>query len=33
VAFNKSLEPAFEALERFADDPLVTLGVRTSTAR
>jgi virulence factor Mce-like protein len=28
VAFNKSLEPAFEALERFASDPLVTLGVQ-----
>ena len=28
VAFNKSLVPAFEALERFADDPLVTLGVQ-----
>jgi virulence factor Mce-like protein len=28
VAFNKSLKPAFEALERFADDPLVTLGVK-----
>ena len=28
VAFNNSLEPAFEALERFAEDPLVTLGVR-----
>ena len=27
VAFNNSLKPAFEALERFADDPLVTLGV------
>ena len=35
VAFNKRLKPAFEALERFADDPLVTLGVAatsTSTA-
>jgi virulence factor Mce-like protein len=28
VAFNKRLKPAFEALERFADDPLVSLGVR-----
>ena len=28
VAFNNSLVPAFEALERFADDPLVTLGVQ-----
>ena len=28
VAFNKSLEPAFEALDRFASDPLVSLGVR-----
>jgi phospholipid/cholesterol/gamma-HCH transport system substrate-binding protein len=28
VAFNNRLKPAFEALERFADDPLVTLGVR-----
>jgi phospholipid/cholesterol/gamma-HCH transport system substrate-binding protein len=28
VAFNNSLKPAFEALERFAEDPLVTLGVR-----
>ena len=28
VAFNESLKPAFEALERFADDPLVSLGVR-----
>ncbi|HEX5923637.1 MAG TPA: MlaD family protein [Baekduia sp.] len=28
VAFNNSLKPAFEALERFADDPLVTLGVK-----
>ena len=27
VAFNNSLKPAFEALERFAEDPLVTLGV------
>ncbi len=28
VAFNESLKPAFAALERFADDPLVTLGVK-----
>jgi virulence factor Mce-like protein len=28
VAFNHRLEPAFEALQRFAEDPLVTLGVR-----
>jgi virulence factor Mce-like protein len=28
VAFNKRLVPLFQALERFADDPLVTLGVR-----
>jgi virulence factor Mce-like protein len=28
VAFNDRLKPAFEALERFAEDPLVTLGVR-----
>jgi virulence factor Mce-like protein len=28
VAFNNRLKPAFEALERFAEDPLVTLGVR-----
>jgi hypothetical protein len=28
VAFNKSLQPTFAALERFADDPLVTLGVK-----
>jgi virulence factor Mce-like protein len=28
VAFNNRLKPTFEALERFADDPLVTLGVR-----
>jgi hypothetical protein len=28
VAFNKRLEPAFAALQRFAEDPLVSLGVR-----
>jgi phospholipid/cholesterol/gamma-HCH transport system substrate-binding protein len=28
VAFNNSLKPTFEALERFAEDPLVSLGVR-----
>jgi virulence factor Mce-like protein len=28
VAFNQRLIPAFQALERFAEDPLVTLGVR-----
>jgi virulence factor Mce-like protein len=28
VAFNNDLKPAFEALQRFAEDPLVTLGVR-----
>jgi len=28
VAFNNRLKPAFEALQRFAEDPLVTLGVR-----
>jgi virulence factor Mce-like protein len=35
VAFNRRLEPTFAALERFAEDPLVTLGVRdlSSTAR
>jgi hypothetical protein len=27
VAFNNRLKPTFEALERFADDPLVSLGV------
>jgi virulence factor Mce-like protein len=34
VAFNKRLEPAFAALQRFAEDPLVSLGVKdlTSTA-
>jgi virulence factor Mce-like protein len=34
VAFNRRLEPTFAALERFADDPLVSLGVKdlTSTA-
>jgi virulence factor Mce-like protein len=28
VAFNNRLKPTFEALQRFAEDPLVTLGVR-----
>jgi len=28
IAFNKRLKPLFQSLERFADDPLVTLGVR-----
>jgi hypothetical protein len=28
VAFNNRLEPAFAALQRFAEDPLVSLGVR-----
>jgi len=28
VAFNRSLIPSFQALQRFAEDPLVTLGVR-----
>jgi virulence factor Mce-like protein len=34
VAFNKRLEPAFASLQRLADDPLVSLGVKdlTSTA-
>jgi hypothetical protein len=34
VAFNQRLEPTFAALQRFADDPLVSLGVKdlTSTA-
>jgi virulence factor Mce-like protein len=34
VAFNKRLEPTFAALQRFAEDPLVSLGVKdlTSTA-
>jgi virulence factor Mce-like protein len=34
VAFNRRLEPSFAALQRFADDPLVSLGVKdlTSTA-
>jgi phospholipid/cholesterol/gamma-HCH transport system substrate-binding protein len=34
VAFNRRLEPTFAALQRFADDPLVSLGVKdlTSTA-
>jgi virulence factor Mce-like protein len=33
-AFNKRLEPTFEALQRFAEDPMVSLGIRdlTSTA-
>jgi virulence factor Mce-like protein len=35
VGFNKQLIPTFQALQRFAEDPLVTLGVRDleSTAR
>jgi virulence factor Mce-like protein len=28
VAFNNRLKPAFAALQRFAEDPLVTLGIR-----
>jgi virulence factor Mce-like protein len=28
VAFNQRLEPTFQALQRFAEDPLVSLGVR-----
>jgi virulence factor Mce-like protein len=28
VAFNNRLKPTFEALQRFAEDPLVSLGVR-----
>ncbi len=32
VALNRRLVPAFEALQRFADDPLVTLGVKDLTA-
>jgi virulence factor Mce-like protein len=32
VAFNKRLEPAFAALQRFADDPLVSLGVKDLTS-
>ncbi|MFL5843946.1 MAG: MlaD family protein [Solirubrobacteraceae bacterium] len=31
VAFNKRLEPTFEALQEFAEDPLVSLGVRDLT--
>lgn len=31
VAFNKRLEPTFEALQEFAEDPLVQLGVRDLT--
>jgi ABC-type transporter Mla subunit MlaD len=33
-AFNERLKPTFEALQRFAEDPLVSLGIRdlTSTA-
>jgi hypothetical protein len=31
VAFNERLEPTFEALQRFAEDPLVALGVRDLT--
>lgn len=35
VAFNKRLKPTFAALQRFAEDPLVTLGVQdlTNTAQ
>jgi virulence factor Mce-like protein len=32
VALNRRLEPAFRALQRFAEDPLVTLGVKDLTA-
>ena len=31
VAFNKRLKPTFEALQRFAEDPLVALGVHDLT--
>jgi virulence factor Mce-like protein len=31
VAFNKRLEPTFESLQEFAEDPLVELGVRDLT--
>jgi virulence factor Mce-like protein len=31
VAFNKRLEPTFESLQAFAEDPLVELGVRDLT--
>jgi virulence factor Mce-like protein len=35
VAINKELKPTFQALQRFAEDPLVALGVKdlTATAR
>ena len=35
VAFNQRLKPTFEALQRFAEDPLVSLGVNdlTNTAK
>jgi hypothetical protein len=35
VAFNDRLKPTFQALQRFAEDPLVALGVKdlTSTAQ
>jgi virulence factor Mce-like protein len=32
VAFNRRLEPSFAALQRFADDPLVSLGVKDLTS-
>lgn len=32
VAFNKRLEPTFAALQRFADDPLVSLGIKDLTS-
>jgi hypothetical protein len=32
VAFNERLKPAFAALQRFAEDPLVSLGVRDLTS-
>jgi virulence factor Mce-like protein len=32
VAFNKRLEPTFAALQRFAEDPLVSLGVKDLTS-
>jgi len=31
VAFNRRLKPAFSALQRFAEDPLVALGVNDLT--
>ena len=31
VAFNQRLKPAFQAFQRFAEDPLVTLGVKDLT--